>query len=59
MHVLRRFGTPILAMTMLILLSVLLLVSVGEGFKSLVVRKEGVTLGKRDGATITFSLPWK
>lgn len=66
MHFLHRFGSPMLAITLLfaismfmLSISMLLLVSSGESFKSLMVRGEGITLRKRDRTAITFSLPWK
>jgi hypothetical protein len=59
MHFFRRYGAPLLVITVLILLSTLALVSFGEGFKFLIIRREGVTLRERDGSTITFALPWK
>jgi hypothetical protein len=59
MPILRRFGAKILATTILALLAVFLLVSLSEGSEFLVDRKEGITLRKRDGMSITFSLPWK
>ncbi|KAL2060580.1 hypothetical protein VTL71DRAFT_9221 [Oculimacula yallundae] len=52
----RRILTPLVAITTLILLSVLAVVSLGEGFKRFGVGKDGVKLRKKD--TITFSMPW-
>ena len=49
MYILRYFGAPVLAITILILLSVLLLVSLGESFEFPVLREEGIKLCKRDG----------
>jgi hypothetical protein len=59
MHCQRRFAKPITTIVILILLSVLAVVSLGEGLKLLVIRRDGVKLRKRDGSTITFDLPWK
>jgi hypothetical protein len=53
-----RFAKPI-TIVILILLSVLALVSLGEGLRLLVIRKDDIKLRKRDGSTITFDLPWK
>ena len=55
----RRFAKPITAIVILILLSVLAVVSLGEGLKLLVIRRAGVKLRKRDGSTVTFDLTWK
>jgi hypothetical protein len=54
----RRFANPT-AIVILILLSVLAVVSLGEGLKLLVIHRDGVKLRKRDGSTITLDLPWK
>ena len=59
MHIFRRVGVPLFAIAVLVGLSVFALVSLGEGSRSLLVQKEGVTLRKGDRTTITFSLPWK
>jgi len=55
----RHFAPHILAIAALLGLSVLSVISFGEGFKILVVRRDGIKLLRRDGSTITFSLPWK
>ncbi|CZT05812.1 uncharacterized protein RCO7_03951 [Rhynchosporium graminicola] len=52
----RRILTPLAAIAVLIFLSVLAVVSLGEGFKKFGNDKDGVNLKKRD--TITFSMPW-
>lgn len=59
MHFLRRFGGPIATIIGLIVLSVIAVVSIGEGFKSFIVRRDGIKLRRRDGSTLTFSMPWK
>jgi hypothetical protein len=59
MHFLRRFGGSITAISFLVSLSVITVVLMGEGFKIFLVRRDGIKLRKRDGSTITFSLPWK
>jgi hypothetical protein len=59
MHFLRRFGGPIAAIVALIGLSVIAVVSIGEGFKSFLVQRDGNMLRRRDGSTLTFSMPWK
>jgi hypothetical protein len=53
-----RFAKPI-TIAILILLSVLALVSLGEGLRLLVISRDGIKLKKRDGSTITFDLAWK
>ncbi|KAF8855806.1 hypothetical protein BDZ45DRAFT_746095 [Acephala macrosclerotiorum] len=58
MQFMRRFGSPIIAIAVLIGLSVLTIVSIGEGFKLFVVRKDGIKIRRRDGTTITFNMPW-
>ncbi|CZR56182.1 uncharacterized protein PAC_06070 [Phialocephala subalpina] len=58
MQFMRRSGSPILAVSLLIGLAVLTVVSIGEGFKLFVVRKDGIKLRSRDGSTITLSMPW-
>jgi hypothetical protein len=60
MHFLLRFGGRISAIIALIGLSILAVVSVGEGFKVFLARRDGLQLSKRDGAsTITLNMPWK
>jgi hypothetical protein len=59
MHFLRRLATPATAIPFLIGLSVLVVISIGEGFKIFVIRKEGVRLQRRDGSIVRFNLPWK
>ncbi|TGO50972.1 hypothetical protein BOTNAR_0373g00040 [Botryotinia narcissicola] len=51
----RRFARPAMAVATLIAFSVLILVFIGEGLKAF-VRKDGVSLGKRDFA---FGLDWQ
>jgi hypothetical protein len=56
----RRLSGRLLAIIGLIALSVIAIVSIGEGFKAFLVRKEPNQLEKRDGsATVTLDLPWK
>jgi hypothetical protein len=59
MLLLRRLRSPFLPIAFLIVLAVITVVSVGEGFKVLAIRRDGITLRKRDGFTIAFDLPWK
>ncbi|KUJ23783.1 uncharacterized protein LY89DRAFT_776028 [Mollisia scopiformis] len=58
MQFLRRFGTPLVTISLLIGLSVLTVVSVGEGLKLFVVRRDEFKLRRRDGSTITLNMPW-
>ena len=56
----RRLSGRLLAIICLILLSVLAIVSIGEGFKVIINRKEVNKLEKRDGSsTITLDMPWE
>ena len=56
----RRLSGRLLAIIGLIALSVITIVSIGEGFKTFLVREDANQLEKRDGsATITLDLPWK
>lgn len=53
----RRIVTTLAAITIMIVLSVLAVISLGEGIKVFGVSRDGVKLRKRD--TITFNMPWK
>jgi len=56
----RRFSGRLLAIIVLIALSVIAIISIGEGFKIFLVRKEANKLDKRDGsATVTLNMPWE
>ena len=59
MYFLHRCAKPITAIGILIGLSVVAMVSLGEGFKVFVIRRNDVELTKRDASTITLDLPWK
>ncbi|KAH6720544.1 hypothetical protein BKA61DRAFT_236772 [Leptodontidium sp. MPI-SDFR-AT-0119] len=52
----RRIVTTLAAITIMIVLSVLAVISLGEGIKVFGVSRDGVKLRKRD--TITFNMPW-
>jgi hypothetical protein len=55
----RRFCGRIAAIIALITFSVIAIVSIGEGFKAILVRRDGVKLDKRDGSsTVTLDMPW-
>ena len=56
----RRLSGRLLAIICLIALSVIAIISIGEGFKAFLDRKEVDNLEKRDGsATITLNMPWE
>ena len=53
-----RLGGLITALLALLGLSIIAIASFREGFKTMLVRRNGVKLEKRDGSTITFTIPW-
>lgn len=56
----RRFGGRVAAIIGLITISVIAIVSSGEGFKAFFVRSDGINLHRRDGSsTVTLEMPWK
>jgi hypothetical protein len=56
----RRFGGRLAAIIGLITISVIAIVSTGEGFKAIFVRRDGFKLHRRDGSsTVTVNMPWK
>jgi len=56
---LRRLGPYAAAVTMLIVVSVFTLVGLGEGFKLLSLKKDGLGLRKREAHNSSLSIPWK
>jgi hypothetical protein len=56
----RRFGGRIAAIIGLVAVSVITIVSIGEGFKAFLVRRDGAKLDRRDGSsTVTLNVPWQ
>jgi hypothetical protein len=56
----RRFGGRVAAIIGLITISVIAIVSIGQGFKVFGVRRDGINLRRRDGSsTMTLDMPWK
>ena len=56
----RRFGGRVVAIIGLITISVIAIVSIEQGFKVFVVRRDRIHLRRRDGSsTMTLNMPWK
>jgi hypothetical protein len=56
----RRLSGRLVAIIGLLALSVIAIVSIGEGFKAVLVRRDAVKLEKRDGSsTVTLNVPWE
>jgi hypothetical protein len=56
----RRFSGRIAAIIALIAFSVLAIVSIGEGFKAVLIRRDGAKLDRHDGSsTVTLNVPWQ
>jgi hypothetical protein len=56
----RRFGGRLAAIIGLITISVIAIVSSGQGFEVFVVRRDRINLRRRDGSsTVTLDMPWK
>jgi hypothetical protein len=56
----RRFGGRVATIIGLITISVVAIVSIGECFKLFLVRRNGITLHRRDGSSaVTLDMPWK
>ena len=53
-----RFGGRVGAIIGLITISVIAIVSIGEGFKAFLVRRDGIKLDRRDGSsTVNLDMP--
>jgi hypothetical protein len=64
MHLFRRFAPVIAAITFLIALSVLAVISVGGGFRTVVLpggwlKSTGTNWKRDDAGTLFLSFPWK
>jgi hypothetical protein len=56
----RRLSGRLIAILSLIALSVFAIVSIGEGFKAVLVRRDVDKLERRDGSsTVTLNMPWE
>lgn len=59
MYSLRHSRSRSFAILLLLAVSGLTVISIGEIFKVYTIRSDGVRIMRRDGSTITFSMPWK
>ncbi len=56
----RRSSGRLIATIGLVALAVTAIISIGEGFKAVLIRKATVQLEKRDGSsTVTLNMPWE